>query len=421
MCKGMIACIKKEPMLKKVLIYLMIILFFMWVLIFAVHYYMMQQIYVNNQNLNKQVIGTLVKLKPKEEVKIVKAVIGEGSSENIKYGEKILKKYGYDDGVKAWNDERFSKNINKTAVYDSIAFVSMVIMVFAVFNYCSLFFVKRLDNLSKSIDNVMDGNFLFHLENNEEGLLSRINTQFYQMSRRIELSMNKLNKEKQNIQALVTDISHQIKTPVSSIKLFNSLLIEDCITKKEKSEFLNTIKAQTAKLEWFTGSLIKLSRLETGMIELKKERKSLRDTVIKAVEEVYSKVLEKNIDVDVEAYGEFQSYHDARWTKEAIINVLENSIKYTDYGGKIKVQIEQINLYVKLDIEDNGIGIPKDEFNNIFKRFFRGKSEYVQNVEGSGVGLYLTRKILEEQGGSIVVDSIVGAGTKFSLFLQSCK
>lgn len=421
MCKGMIACIKKEPMLKKVLIYLMIILFFMWVLIFAVHCYMMQQIYANNQNLNKQVIGTLVKLKPKEEVKIVKAVIGEGSSENIKYGEKILKKYGYDDGVKAWNDERFSKNINKTAVYDSIAFVSMVIMVFAVFNYCSLFFVKRLDNLSKSIDNVMDGNFLFHLENNEEGLLSRINTQFYQMSRRIELSMNKLNKEKQNIQALVTDISHQIKTPVSSIKLFNSLLIEDCITKKEKSEFLNTIKAQTAKLEWFTGSLIKLSRLETGMIELKKERKSLRDTVIKAVEEVYSKVLEKNIDVDVEAYGEFQSYHDARWTKEAIINVLENSIKYTDYGGKIKVQIEQINLYVKLDIEDNGIGIPKDEFNNIFKRFFRGKSEYVQNVEGSGVGLYLTRKILEEQGGSIVVDSIVGAGTKFSLFLQSCK
>lgn len=139
------------------------------------------------------------------------------------------------------------------------------------------------------------------------------------------------------------------------------------------------------------------------------------------MEEVYSKVLEKNIDIDVEAYGEFQSYHDARWTKEAIINVLENSIKYTDYGGKIKVQIEKINLYVKLDIEDNGIGIPKDEFNNIFKRFFRGKSEYVQNVGGSGVGLYLTRKILEEQGGSIVVDSIIGAGTKFSLFLQSCK
>lgn len=417
----MIAWIKKEPMLKKVLISLIVILFFMWILIFAVHCYMMQQIYVSSENLNKQVIGILVKLNPEKEVQIVKAVINEGSSENISYGEKILKKYGYDDKIKAWNDEGFSKNINKTAAYDFTAFAFMIIVVLAVFNYCSLFFVKRLDKLSKSIDNVMDGNFLFNLENNEEGLLSRINTQFYQMARRIELSMNKLSKEKQNIQSLVTDISHQIKTPVSSIKLFNSLLIDGGITEKEKNEFLNTIKAQTTKLEWLIGSLIKLSRLETGMIEIKKEKKSLKDTVIKAVGEVYSKVLEKNIDINVIANDDFKSYHDVRWTKEAIINILENSIKYTHYGGKISVKIQKINLYVKVDIEDNGIGIPKEEFNNIFKRFFRGKSEYVQNVEGSGVGLYLTRKILEEQGGSIVVDSIVGSGTKFSLFLQSCK
>lgn len=417
----MIAWIKKEPMLKKVLMLLIVILFFMWILIFAMHCYMMQQIYVNNENFNKQIIGTLVKLNSEKETQIVKAVINKGNSENIKYGDSILKKYGYDDKVKAWNDERFSENINKTAAYDFTALIFMIIVVTVVFNYCSLFFIRKLDKLSESIDNIMEGNFLFELENNEEGLLSRVNTQFYQMARRIELTMDKLNKEKQNIQSLVTDISHQIKTPVSSIKLFDSLLIEGGITEKEKSEFLNTIKLQAAKLEWLTGSLIKISRLETGMIELKREKKSLRDTVTKAVEEVYSKVLEKNIDVSIIADGEFQSYHDARWTKEAIINILENSIKYTNYGGKINVKIQNINLYVKVDIEDNGIGIQKEEFNNIFKRFFRGKSEYVQKVEGSGVGLYLTRKILEEQGGSIVVDSTVGIGTKFSLFLQSCK
>lgn len=237
MCKRIIAWMKKEPMLKKVLMLLIVILCFMWVLIFAVHCYMIQQIYVDNENLNKQTIGALVKLNPEKETQIVKAVISKGSSENIKYGDSILKKYGYDDKVKAWNDERVSENINKTTAYDFIAFIFMVIVVTVVFNYCSLFFIRRLDKLSQSINNVIEGNFLFELENNEEGLLSRVNTQFYQMARRIELSMDKLNKEKQNIQSLVTDISHQIKTPVSSIKLFDSLLIEGGITEKKKANF----------------------------------------------------------------------------------------------------------------------------------------------------------------------------------------
>lgn len=110
-----------------------------------------------------------------------------------------------------------------------------------------------------------------------------------------------------------------------------------------------------------------------------------------------------------------------RWTKEAIVNVLENAIKYTDSNGKINVSMTDMNFFIRIDIEDTGIGIPGEDFNKIFKRFFRGNCKIVQESEGSGIGLYLTRKILEEQGGSIMVDSKLGEGSKFSLFLQKCK
>lgn len=182
-----------------------------------------------------------------------------------------------------------------------------------------------------------------------------------------------------------------------------------------------TIKSEAAKLQWLVDSLIKLSRLEVGMIELKKENKSIKDTVYKAVEGIYSKALYKNIDIIVNPIEEIFIYHDVKWTKEAILNVLENAVKYSYANDEISINVTKLNSYIRIDIEDHGIGIAKEDFNKIFKRFFRGNSDVVQEEEGSGVGLYLSRKILEEQSGSIMVDSLLGKGSKFSLFLQKCK
>ena len=268
----------------------------------------------------------------------------------------------------------------------------------------------------------MEGNFSFDISSDEEGIMSQITTGLYQMSRRMDMSLSKLNKEKENIKSLVTDISHQIKTPVSSIKLFNSILIEDKgINESDKMEFLSTVNDEVMKLQWLTDSLIKVSRLEVGMIEIKKENKSIKDTIYQAVESVYIKAAHKSIEINVEPFEEIFAFHDVKWTKEAITNVLENAVKYTEENGNINVSIINMEFYCRIDIEDNGIGIPSKEFNDIFKRFFRGSSKIVQKAEGSGVGLYLTRKILEEQGGNIIVDSILGQGTKFSLFLQKCQ
>jgi len=423
MCKRMISYIKEEPLLKKLLLLLIGSILFVWILIFFTHYYTVHRIYSERINSNRQLIGSLTKLYPENETDIVKAVLNKDiNKKDLDYGENILKKYGYDNTVTVWNDDNFNREFKSFIINDFIILLLLLVISAILFSYFSLYFVKRLKKLSNNIDNIIIGNYFINIEDYGEGILSKISTQFYQMARRVQLSLTKLKEEKSNIKALVTDISHQIKTPLASIKLFNSLLIEDNnLDTRERNEFLMTIKSEAAKLQWLVDSLIKLSRLEVGMIELKKENKSIKDTVYKAVEGIYSKALYKNIDIIVNPIEEIFIYHDVKWTKEAILNVLENAVKYSYANDEISINVTKLNSYIRIDIEDHGIGITKEDFNKIFKRFFRGNSDLVQEEEGSGVGLYLSRKILEEQGGSIMVDSLLGKGSKFSLFLQKCK
>lgn len=414
--------LREEPLLRKMLLAIIGSSIFAAVVISFLQFYMLQEIYVQHNNLNKQLVGSMTKLCPKKETEIVKTVINDKNADDIKYGSDILKKYGYDNSINVWNDDTFNKNVQNLVLYNFIAVIFLLFVILAVFRYCSICFISRLDKVSAAVDSMMTGNFMFDAENNEEGVLARLTTQFYQMSRRIDLSMKNLNKEKESVKALVTDISHQLKTPIAAIKLYISLLMEEEDVKEPESyEFLTTIEGETAKLEWLTAALIKISRLETGMIQLKASNNSVKDILYKAVEGVYSKALNKNIEISIEPAISYIVFCDSKWTKEAVINVLENAVKYTAENGKIDIKVSDTNFFVKVDIKDNGIGIPKEDYNNIFKRFFRGSLKPVQEAEGSGIGLYLTRKILEEQGGSIMVSSELGHGTVFSLFLQKCK
>ncbi|WP_294185091.1 sensor histidine kinase KdpD [uncultured Clostridium sp.] len=423
LCKNMIEYLKENPLFKRAFITVVSGTMLISMAVCFLHYYMINKIYVNQMNSTVQLVGSLARSHPEDEVEIVKTILlKKYNSEDLNYGESIIKKYGYDDEVKAWNDAAFNKNVYDMAIDDLVVFILALAGGICIFRYCSLRIIEELEEILNVVDKIIDGKFSIKADNDKEGILSKIYSGLYQMTRILELNINKLDREKENIKSLVTDISHQIKTPLSSIKLFNSLLIEDeNMNTDERREFLHTIKEEVLKLEWLTGSLIKLSRLEAGMITFKKEKKSIKDTIYKSIKGVYSKALHRNIEIDAEDIHEYFVFHDPRWTKEAIINVLENAIKYTDSGGKINISMIETNFFIRIDIEDNGIGIPKKDFNKIFKRFYRGNSRVVQECEGSGVGLYLTRRILEQQGGNIMVDSEVGKGSRFSLFLQKCK
>lgn len=286
--------------------------------------------------------------------------------------------------------------------------------------YIIKYFVRKLDSFSLAVDEIMKDNYAFGMNDYDQGILSRLNFQFKQMSKKLESNITTLEAEKENIKSLVTDISHQLKTPVSSIKLFNQILLEDDISSSERIEFLTRSESDINSLEWLVGSLVKLSRLEVGMINIKMHREDLKNTILKAVNEIYFKAEEKNIEIIIGNFKNILINHDTNWTKEAVFNVLENAVKYTNEGGKISVDMIEMESFIRIDIEDNGIGILENEMNDVYKRFYRGKSKAVQVKEGSGVGLYLTRKILEIQGGSIILNSRKGEGTVFNLFLQKC-
>jgi signal transduction histidine kinase len=162
-------------------------------------------------------------------------------------------------------------------------------------------------------------------------------------------------------------------------------------------------------------SLLKISRLESGIIEIRAERRNVGDTVLAAIKMAYPSAEEKELEIAFEGSPSVQLLHDAKWTGEAIGNVLDNAIKYTPAGGSIKVTLERYEMFARIDIADNGRGIPEAELAKVFQRFFRGASS--SDTPGVGVGLYLARKILTEQGGYMKVSSEPGRGSVFSLFL----
>lgn len=419
--KKMISYVKKEPLFSKTLYRIVVSLLIINAIALVLHTHFIADFYREKMEIDYDQVGKLAKLYPEDEAAIVESIIGQKDDIDISKGKSIFDKYGYGTNNSPWNVKNYKDKILNFAIKDLL----IIILSIAISVFFFMIFIEKIYNrlaiFSCGIDEIMNGKFSCKLETAREGILSKLGTQMNQMSRRIELSLSSLEKEKENIKSLVTDISHQLKTPLSSIKMFNAILMEEKLSVEEQEEFLERSNKEIVKLQGLVDSLIKISRLEIGMIELQKEKRDIRETILEAVNGVYLKALKKNIQVNLEGLKEFYIPHDPRWTKEAIFNILDNAVKYSNENGEIKIVMSETEFYLKIDISDTGIGIHKDEFNNIFKRFYRGKDNIVKEKEGSGIGLYLTRKILEDQGGSIMVDSVVGEGSRFSIYLQNCK
>lgn len=233
------------------------------------------------------------------------------------------------------------------------------------------------------------------------------------------LNLSQTTREKEKIQSFISDLSHQMKTPLSGVAMYTDLLLEGNITPPEQQEFLLRIKAGTEKLQWMMDSLIKMSRLEVGAIELSPVPAGIKQTISDSISSVYGAASKKNIPIQTASFEDVFVLQDRKWTCEAMTNILENAVKYSKPNHPIDIAVESLPLYTKIRITDYGIGIPSDEWNLIFKRFYRGKN--AKGVDGAGLGLYLASLILQKQGGYILVDSKVGHHTTFSMFLQNCK
>lgn len=228
---------------------------------------------------------------------------------------------------------------------------------------------------------------------------------------------NALRREEQETKALITDISHQLKTPVASLKMSYEIVDSTELSREETREFQEKEREDVDRLARLLEAFTQMSKLETGMIRLCPQKASLQKTLAKAVAGVYVKAMEKGISIETQEFDDILICHDPGWTAEAFANVLDNGVKYAPSGTRITIRVTKMASLVMVEMEDEGPGIPAKERNRIFQRFYRGESESVRRKEGSGVGLYLTRQILERQGGTVCMKNGGNGGSNFVMTL----
>ena len=267
--------------------------------------------------------------------------------------------------------------------------------------------------LNKMLDDAISGEFT---ENNfDESEMSKLQSKLMRYLTSSAMSERKLREEKSNIEELITNISHQTKTPLTNIIMYSELLGEKA--DGELKEYADEIHVQSKKLEELITALVKMSRLETGIFKLQPGETSLLSVLTSAADQAFPKAKLKNIKLILSEKEDAKANIDSKWTTEAVFNIIDNAIKYSGEGTEISLSVNTFEMFSCISVADQGIGIEEEEIPKLFSRFYRGSE--VHDKEGIGVGLYLARQLVEEQGGYIKVKSIPGKGSTFELFFPN--
>ncbi len=282
-----------------------------------------------------------------------------------------------------------------------------------------MFGAKTLDRVSQMLDDAIAGTF--REKNYDETKLSRLESRWKQYLALSVLTEENLRREKENVKGLVSDISHQTKTPMTNLKMYASLLEENLKAethmenREESLEMLKEIIRQTEKMEFLIQSLSKVSRLEADIVEVRPRQQEISLLLTESISGVRQKAAKKQIDIRNIYTGSCSACYDLKWTKEALENILDNAVKYSPCGSEVLLSVTEYEMYAAISVKDSGRGIREEDVPKIFGRFYR--EEEVQQEEGVGIGLYLAREILKKQNGYIKVKSVPGEGAEFILYL----
>ena len=333
-------------------------------------------------------------------------------------GKQLLEQYGY------WGNKGnvfYSQFRHQVMVTGAVSTVICVLLLTFL-----LYWKKKeeadnqkiLEQLEEILIRFRENKFddLLKTENHAE--LEKLNDQLEAIGHHIQLLKEEAREEKESTKEMVSDISHQLKTPVAALDTCFSILLRNNLSETEQQEFRIRCRSALDGLETLLQSLLEISKMETGLIQINKKKLPLMDTVISAVNRTYPKADEKEIEFVFDYAKELETctiMQDKRWLGEAIINVLDNAIKYSPEHSKITIRLQKRTGFVRIEIEDQGIGIPQSEYHKIFQRFYRGTAPEVREKSGTGIGLYLSRQIIEQHGGTITVAS--GKVRKGSTFL----
>ena len=298
--------------------------------------------------------------------------------------------------------------------------ISIILAILLALAICYSIYQRRKTYrmIDRLLDSVLSQEMIVYSEV-EEGEFSALVSKIRQIQEVLENRARSAGNEKEQVKSLVSNMSHQLKTPLANLSLYAEILGQGEIAPERKAEFADKMQRQIEKLNWIVESLSKMVKLEQNIDGFEVKDTPIRQTILDAVDTVYEKVEKKELHLDLEPFEDRALYHNRKWTVEVFVNLLENAIKYTDKGGAISIQVKPYELYTEIQFADNGRGIRREELTDIFKRFYR--SPEVENMEGSGIGLYLSNLILEKEKGYITAASEYGKGSCLSVFLQYCK
>ncbi len=249
---------------------------------------------------------------------------------------------------------------------------------------------------------------------NEDTLLSKLQSKTDKMVTTLRLQNERERAEHENIKGLVSDLSHQLKTPISNLKMYTEFLKNPHITIEERQQYLHILDLLVERLIFLSESMIKVSRLESGLITLHCERQSINETILQAVKDIYASAKKADVMITYKEEISCDILHDRRWTAEACFNLLDNAVKYGKPGNEIVLAVRELGLTIEISVTDQNEPISGEERTRIFERFYRGQNAIEK--EGVGIGLYLAREIIEKQGGCLSVHPS-GHGNRFSIVL----
>lgn len=402
----------RNPELKSILLKLILAQMVLACLFFGATQYELRQLGNELTVRNIALAGQILSRYPELENEVVGLVTKQATAQEIAIGKKILAAYGYESNLPVFS-QPLLKDYYAAMPFEAaiLAFIFILPLAMLVYReYAKIY--KKIGEISLAAESVVDGDFSIVLPQDREGEFGILGHNFNVMASRLKHSLERLREEKVFLNHIISDISHQLKTPLSSLMAMNELMLAGRVAKANNIEFLDKCKSQLHRMEWLITNLLKIARLEAGSIHFRSERKLLAHVLEKSLSPLQISVKQKRQRVSMTGNVDGVYFTgDEGWTVEALTNILKNCIEHTGVGGEIHIEFAETPLFSRVIILDNGEGIDKKDLPHIFERFYKGSSSV--KSASVGIGLALAKIIIESQNGSILVTSEKGQGTRF--------
>ena len=365
---------------------------------------------------NTALVGVIIENNPEIEEEIVPIITKGNINEYYELGNNILDKYYYNENLNPIKNPILKdsySNLKLTIILLWILF--FIVAMILILKIISPIF-NNIKKLGERADEMVEGNFNSTELKFEEGDFYVFYNKFIHMGERLENALRDLKNEKINLKDIINDISHQLKTPLSALIAYNDILKNhENMDIETKSKFIEMTSEQLDRMDWLITTLLKYARIESNAVSYNKEMIPISESIRYAIEPLKVSANNKKQRIELDFNSEGYYFHDKKWIAESLSNIIKNAIEHTDINGKIKITLEETPMSISITISDNGEGIEKSELKNIFKRFYKGKNSI--NPKSIGIGLSLSKKIIEAHGGSITAESELGKGTNFNIIL----